>query len=207
MPHKRSDQFNLSYSNPQTITLSGTCYWCLEAMFRTLSGVIAVTQGWVSRSQKQTKITPNIHQALNQEADFVEAIVVTFDPQEISLEVLIEIHLLSHDPTKSHALKARYPSAIYVQDEQTYTQVSRILQNLQAEYKNKDQTLTTRVYYQTQFEPSAEAKQDYYFKNPQKPFCETRISPKLHQLLQSHAQYIAPDKAKIIQAYSKHKAD
>lgn len=159
------------------IGFGGGCHWCTEAVFQSLKGVKEVDQGWIASE--------------GEAAAFSEAVVVTYDASELPLEVLIEIHLLTHKSTSNHSMRKKYRSAVYVFSESQGAEAKGILESLQAEF---DKLLITQVLPFKQFKPSQEAFKEYYYKNPKKPFCETFIIPKLNLLLKRFSKHANKDK-------------
>lgn len=147
------------------VGLGGGCHWCTEAVFQALKGVIKVKQGWISASEAK---------------EFSEAIFLHFDPEEISLKELIEVHLLTHKSTSDHSMRKKYRSAVYTFTEAQKMEADKILGLLQKDFQD---TLITGVYSYKEFKMSPESFQNYYQKNPNKPFCKTYIDPKLQMLL------------------------
>ena len=157
----------------QKIGFGGGCHWCTEAVFQSLRGVYNVQQGWVASEGKFTA--------------FSEAVILEFNPDEISLKALIEIHLHTHKSTSNHSMREKYRSAIYFFEEKEKIELNRILSKLQA---NFDNNLITQILPFLDFKPSEENFKNYYFKNPKKPFCVKFINPKLSFLQQSHSKYV-----------------
>ncbi|WP_017222670.1 peptide-methionine (S)-S-oxide reductase [Moritella dasanensis] len=160
------------------IGLSGTCYWCTEAIFLSLRGVTKVEQGWIS--------------SFADDDWFSEGIIVSYMPDVISLKNLIAIHLHTHSSTKIHSMRDKYRSAVYAMEPYQITEIKHNLALLQDEF---EQPLITRAYTLNQFKLSDESMQNYYYSDPQRPFCENIITPKLKKLLSSHAHLI--NKAKL----------
>ena len=161
------------------IALGGGCHWCTEAVFQSLNGVEKVEQGYVA--------------SIGENNSFSEAVIVHFNSEYISLETLIEIHLHTHKSTSNHSMRTKYRSAIYAFSEEQEQQSEAIVNNLQKEFGNK---LITKVYPFHSFKASREAIQNYYQKNPDKPFCETFINPKLKLLLERFSEQIKSEKLK-----------
>lgn len=159
------------------IGLSGTCYWCTEAIFLSLRGVTKVEQGWLS--------------SVGEHNWFSEGIIVTYIPAIISLKNIIAIHLHTHSSTKDHTMRNKYRSAVYAMDPYQITEIKHNLALLQHEF---EQPLITRAYTFNQFKLSDKAMQNYYYSDPQRPFCENIITPKLKKLLDSHASLINKNK-------------
>lgn len=146
----------------QKISFGGGCHWCTEAVFQFLKGVRYVEQGFVSSTGD--------HQ------DFSEAVIVHFNPDLISLNKLIEIHLYTHNSTSNHSMRNKYRSAVYTFDEDQEVSAREILYKMRSQFQ-KD--LFTKVYPFGSFKPSAEKFHNYYHQNPKRPFCQTYIEPKL----------------------------
>lgn len=154
------------------IGLGGGCHWCTEAVFQSLKGVLEVSQGYIASKDEN--------------ASFSEAVIVNYNPQVIPLEVLIEIHLLTHKSTSNHSFRKVYRSAVYVFEEEETFKVKTILSKLQTEFSIP---IITQVLPFKSFKPSREQIQNYYLKNPQKPFCQKYISPKLELLKEKYSSY------------------
>ena len=149
----------------EQIGFGGSCHWCTEAIFQSLRGVIEVRQGWIAST--------------GEAAGFSEAVLVAFNPQVISLAILIEVHLRSHSCTSEHSLRAKYRSAIYTFNSQQENAAQQIINELQSEF---DQLIITKVLPFDQFRLNQEKYLNYYYNDPNKPFCQNIVSPKLNAL-------------------------
>ncbi|AXP80012.1 Peptide methionine sulfoxide reductase MsrA [Mariniflexile rhizosphaerae] len=161
------------------IALGGGCHWCTEAVFQSLLGIEKVEQGYVA--------------SIDENASFSEAVIVHFKPEIISLETLVEIHLYTHKSTSNHSMRTKYRSAIYTFSEAQNQQSKAIINNFQKEFDNK---LITKVYPFHSFKASRDDIQNYYIKNPEKPFCETFINPKLKLVLERFSKQANMEKLK-----------
>lgn len=157
------------------IGFGGGCHWCTEAVFQSLQGVSKVEQGFIKSFAPQDT--------------FSEAVIVTFDPQAIPLDVLIDVHLRTHASTSAHKMRGKYRSAVYVFSEAQGAAVLHQLSELQAEF---DELLVTTTLAFNDFKSSSEQFQDYYRTNTAKPFCKTHIDPKLSTLRQKFGRYYDP---------------
>jgi peptide-methionine (S)-S-oxide reductase len=144
------------------IGFGGGCHWCTEAVFQSLRGVEKVEQGFI-------RSTPP-HDTWS------EAVVVHFDVSEIDPETLIEVHVRTHAATRQHSLREKYRSAVYVFDQAQANAAKETLERLQDAF---DGQLITQVLAFVAFRPSAPRFQDYYRSDPQRPFCQRYIDPKL----------------------------
>ncbi|MGB3150672.1 MAG: peptide-methionine (S)-S-oxide reductase [Maribacter sp.] len=164
-------------SEVSKIGLGGGCHWCTEAVFKSLKGVVQVVPGFVASNYDNS--------------DFSEAIIVHFHMDKISIKDLISVHLNTHESTSNHSMRGKYRSAIYTFNTTQAEQASRILIELQADFSEK---LITRIYPFMLFEPSDKRFHDYYYANPEKPFCKKHISPKLKILLDRFSHKVDPNK-------------
>ncbi len=144
------------------IGLGGGCHWCTEAVFQAIAGISKVEQGFIRSDPPEDA--------------WSEAVIVTFDPELLPMDVLIEIHLRTHSSTSRHKMRGKYRSAVYVYDAGTGVKVGRILRKLQRDF---DEPLITNVMTLAGFKTSDERFQSYYEKDPERPFCKTYIDPKL----------------------------
>jgi len=155
----------------QTIGLGGGCHWCTEAVFLSLRGVHQVEQGWIASQP------PN--------DAFSEAVIVTYDPAIITLADLITIHLYTHAATSNHSMRYKYRSAVYWFEEQDEKVIKEILASLQPQF---EALIITQVLPFAVFRPSLPEHLNYYYSNPEKPFCTLYIHPKLELLKKKFAR-------------------
>ena len=156
------------------IGFGGGCHWCTEAVFESLCGVKRVQQGWISSTYSSAK-------------EFSEAIIVDFD-ENIPLDILIEIHLHTHNSTSNHSLRDKYRSAIYTFSKEQEQEANEILKKKQLLF---DKPLITKVYPFEKFKLNDEKYLHYYKNNPKKPFCKSYIEPKLQLLLKRYSNFLS----------------
>ena len=158
----------------QKIAFGGGCHWCTEAIFQSLTGVSKVEQGWVSSTLPHASIPS-------------EAVIVHFDTSRISLDALTEIHLFTHNATSNHTFRTKYRSAVYTFSKPQQLEAQTILNEKQ---KLFEKSLVTKVYPFGTFKLNDAQYLDYYKSNPEKPFCQVRIEPKLRVLLERYGEYV-----------------
>lgn len=149
-------------SKLKKIGLGGGCHWCTEAVFQSLKGVEKVEQGYIS--------------SVNEATSFSEAVIVHYDSEIISLKDLLAIHVFTHQATSDHSFREKYRSAVYISEENEFSECKNILQDLQKEFSEE---IITQILPLREFKPSRESLWSYYKKDPQKPFCKKFIHPKL----------------------------
>lgn len=157
------------------IGLGGGCHWCTEAVFQAIAGISTVDQGFIRSDPPEDA--------------WSEAVVVTFDPAVLPLEILIEIHLRTHSSTSRHKLRGKYRSAVYVYDAGTGVKVGRILRGLQRGF---DEPLVTSVLTLADFKASDDRFRNYYANGPERPFCKSYIDPKLALLRKDYGKMLRP---------------
>ncbi len=132
-----------------------------------MRGVERVDQGYIASQPPNT--------------DYSEAVIVHFNPKEISLETLIEVHLYTHSATATHSLRKNYRSAIYFFSEQQQESAQKALHVLQDDFADP---LIIQVLPYRAFRCSDPRHVNYYSTDPERPYCQRYIEPKL-QLLQN----------------------
>lgn len=155
------------------VALGGGCHWCTEAVFQSLKGVEKVDQGYIASTEELTS--------------FSEAVIVHFDLDVISLKTWIEIHLRTHRSASDHSMRDKYRSAVYTFSEMQTREAQEIINSFQSEFENK---LIIKVYPFSEFKPSRKQLLNYYYSDPNKPFCERFIEPKLKLLLKDFGKYL-----------------
>jgi peptide-methionine (S)-S-oxide reductase len=159
------------------VGLGGSCHWCTEAIFQSLRGVDRVEQGWIASEGKASS--------------FSEGVVVYFDTAVISLQTLIAVHLHTHSCTSRHSMRSKYRSAVYTFHDQQAEAVREAISVLQSEF---DEVIITDVIPFQDFELNQETYLNYYYSNPEKPFCENVVSPKLRLLLKHFSKDVDQNK-------------
>jgi len=162
------------------IGFGGGCHWCTEAVFQSLNGVYKVDQGFIAST--------------GENSTFSEAVIVHYNPDIISLRILVEIHLRTHKSAVNHQMRFKYRSAIYVFSEVQSNEVKQILQSIQKEF---DSNLITAILSFHEFKPSEAQFANYYYNNPEKPFCKNHINPKLRILLKLFSNQVNMKKLNI----------
>ncbi len=151
--------------NKQTITLGGGCFWCVEAVFELVDGVLAVESGYSNGHVNN----PSYAQVCEGDTGHVEVVRVTFDADRISLREVLEIFFVVHDPTtlnrQGNDAGTQYRSAIFPQTPEQKSTAERVKARVEASGKWKRPITTTIEPASTWY--SAEGyHQDYLRKHP-----------------------------------------
>lgn len=125
---------------------------------------------------------PTYQQVCSHQTGHAEVIQVEFDPKVISYQQLVEVFFLTHDPTQlnrqGHDIGEQYRSVIFYHDQSQKKTAESIKTKVEAE-KIYEQPLVTSIEPFTNFYPAEPYHQDYFAKNPEQPYCQTVISPKV----------------------------
>jgi len=168
-----------------TIYLAGGCFWCTEAVFSSLKGVISVTSGYMGGE----KSSPTYMDVSSGGTGHAEVIKVDFDPSIIKLSDILEVFFDSHDPTTLNRQGAdvgtQYRSAIFYKDEDQKSVAQKMIEDLM-----KEKDVVTELKLAGEFYKAEDYHQDYYKNNSEAAYCQVVISPKLQKLQKNHKDLI-----------------
>jgi methionine-S-sulfoxide reductase len=170
----------------QTIVLGGGCFWCLEAVFQQVDGVLSVTSGYSGGVIEN----PTYRQVCQGSTGHAEVVEVIFDDQAISLTEILEIFFVIHDPTTLNRQGAdvgtQYRSVVFYQTKNEQMVIEKIIQSFKEKELYND-PIVTQVLPLEKFYPAEEYHQNYYQNNPNQGYCQVVINPKLSKLKQKFA--------------------
>ena len=165
----------------EVATFAGGCFWCTEAVFLEIKGVEKVVSGYIGGKT----INPTYKDICTGETGHAEAIQITFNPNEVAYEDLLEIFFGTHDPTTLNRQGAdvgtQYRSEIFYHSEAQKTKAENYIQLLEKE-KLYDKKIVTKVSSATVFYPAEDYHQNYYNQNSSQGYCQMVIAPKLEKL-------------------------
>lgn len=156
----------------------GGCFWCTEAMFRGLRGVLQVESGYTGG----TTAHPTYEQVCAGTTGHAEAIRITFDADRISYPQLVELFFLSHDPTtlnqQGHDIGTQYRSAIFYTSNEQRDNATAVMQRLTVQHVFPS-AIVTIITPASEFYPAESYHQRYFETHRDQPYCQVIISPKL----------------------------
>jgi len=171
----------------KVITLGGGCFWCTEAVFVRVHGVLDVESGYCNGRTNN----PTYAQVSEGDTGHNEVVRLVYDPKAISLRELLEVFFVIHDPTtlnrQGNDAGTQYRSGIYLSDEADRTVAQQVLDEVNA-------ALSGRVV--TELQPlrnywAAEAyHQDYFEHNPHQGYCAFVVAPKVQKFVQTFADKV-----------------
>jgi peptide-methionine (S)-S-oxide reductase len=167
----------------ETATLAGGCFWCTEALFKRLKGVISVTPGYAGG----TKENPTYEEVCSGKTGHAESTQIDFDPTIIPYEKILDVFWHTHNPTtlnqQGNDIGTQYRSVIFYRGEKQKEVALKSKENLEKEglYKNK---IVTEIIPFTNFYKAENYHENYYDKNKNYPYCTYVIDPKIQKLMQ-----------------------
>lgn len=164
----------------EKIILGGGCFWCLDAVFRRVTGVHTVIVGYAGGDIKN----PTYRQVSTGTTGHAEVLEITFDPTIISLQKIFELFFTMHNPTTQNQQGAdkgtQYRSIILYQGHEQMVLANHIIMELDTAGAYPDPIVTQVVPLET-FYPAEDYHQDYFNKNPEQSYCQLVIAPKLEK--------------------------
>lgn len=164
-----------------SIVLGGGCFWCIEAVFQRLDGVVEVVSGYAGGDVPN----PTYEQVVTGRTGHAEVVRVVFDPQKVDLAVLLDLFWRAHDPTSLNRQGAdvgtQYRSAVFHTNGADGEVVRKSLQQLESSGLYSD-PVVTEVAELTTFYPAELYHQNYFNDNPNAGYCRYVIAPKLRKL-------------------------
>ncbi|MDZ4688626.1 MAG: peptide-methionine (S)-S-oxide reductase MsrA [Planctomycetaceae bacterium] len=162
----------------ETATLAGGCFWCLEAVFEQLVGVESVVSGYCGGPMPK----PSYEQVCTGKTGHAEVVQVTFDPQTISFDELLDVFFAIHDPTTLNRqggdAGTQYRSAVFAHSPTQQQQATAKIADLNAA-NIWDAPIVTQVVPAVEFFPAEGYHQGYFRGNPQQPYCAAVVTPKV----------------------------
>ena len=162
----------------EVATLAGGCFWCLEAVYDQLKGVMDVVSGY-SGGQVEN---PSYKEVCTGKTGYAEVVQVTFDPSVVSFRELLEVFFTIHDPTTLNRQGAdvgtQYRSAIFYHSLEQKITAEGVIRELESE-SVWDKPIVTNLVSFTVFYPAEDYHQEYFQRNPYQGYCTAIIAPKV----------------------------
>ena len=169
----------------QIMTVGGGCFWCTEAVFNEIKGVVKVVSGYMGGTVPGT---PTYREVCSGLTGHAEVIQVSFDPSIIFYEDLLIIFMTSHDPTTLNRqggdAGTQYRSVIYYHDEKQRITAELVVEEIARYYEHP---IITEISPAETFHRAEDVHQNYYANNQTAGYCNAVITPKLAKLRHMHA--------------------
>ncbi|ASM77475.1 peptide methionine sulfoxide reductase [Vitreoscilla filiformis] len=180
-----------------SITLAGGCFWCLEAVYEQVRGVVSVESGYANGTLAQ----PSYEAVCTGRTGHAEVVRVVFDPAQVSLADLLRVFFVIHDPTtlnrQGNDVGTQYRSGIYWHDEATQRPV---IDTVLAEVRHAltaqgAPDLVTEAEPLRAYWPAEPEHQHYFARHPHQGYCAWVVAPKVDKFRQVFASLVRPDAA------------
>jgi peptide-methionine (S)-S-oxide reductase len=173
----------------EVATLAGGCFWCLEAVFDELKGVVSVESGYSGG----TLADPTYAQVCEGNTGHAETIRITFDPQIISYHDLLAVFFAIHDPTTLNRQGAdvgtQYRSAVFYQNEKQKEVARQVIQEISCAHI-WESPIATEVTPFEKFYLAEDYHQEYYAHNSFQPYCRAVIAPKVSRFRKQFVDHL-----------------
>lgn len=189
-----SAQTNSMNTNRTEIAdFGGGCFWCMEAVFERLPGVISVTSGYAGGHTEN----PTYKDVCTGMTGHAEITQIDFDPAKISYAQLLNVFWQAHDPTTLNRQGAdegtQYRSIILYRDEKQKLEAEKSKLEAQKDFHHP---IVTEIVPLKKFYPAEDYHQQYYDENSNAPYCQIVIAPKLHKLEKENVIRSSPQTGK-----------
>lgn len=168
-------------------TLGGGCFWCLEAVYDEMEGVVSVESGYMGGPRPN----PTYHDVCTGKTGHIEVVQVTFDPDVASYRDILEIFFAIHDPTtrdrQGNDSGSQYRSAIFYHSEEQHACAEQVCQEFNR-VKTFGAPVVTEIRPAQEFFIAEDYHQEYFQNNPQQPYCTNVVSPKVRKFREKFAQ-------------------
>ncbi len=162
------------------------CFWCTEAIYKRLRGVVSVLPGYTGGTIEH----PTYEQVSTGATGHAEAILIEYDPALIPYEKLLVIFFHTHNPTTPNQQGAdigtQYRSAVFYGDDAEKEIAERVIRTIEQEKVYPDPIVTELTPF-THFYPAENYHQDYYDRNRDQGYCHIVIGPKITKLMKDYA--------------------
>ncbi len=174
-------------SNFEVATLGGGCFWCLEAVYDQLKGVVSVESGY--SGGKTTN--PTYREVCSGSTGHAEVVRITFDPAVISFAEILEVFFAIHDPTtlnrQGNDIGSQYRSVIFYHSPAQRAIAEKTIAEITAA-KIWDKPIVTEIVPFQRFYIAEDYHQEYFENNPGQPYCQVVVAPKVAKFRQKFLQ-------------------
>lgn len=171
----------------EKLTLGGGCFWCTEAVYQKSLGVIAIESGYSGGDANRA----NYEEVCSGTTGHAEVIQITYDPDQVDLEELLEVFWVVHDPTTLNSQGAdrgtQYRSVIYYQSEEEKNRILASIEKAQADFSEK---IVTEVSPLGEYFKAEGYHQNYFQSNPNQGYCQAVVAPKVQKFMMNFRDMI-----------------
>ncbi len=166
-------------ANYQTATLAGGCFWCLEAVFDEVKGVVSVESGYANGNVPN----PTYRAVCGGDTGYAEAVQIKFDPSIVTFRDLLNVFFTIHDPTTLNRQGAdvgtQYRSGIYTHSDEQRETAEAVIKEITDQKLWGSHPIVTEVEALRNFHIAEDYHQEYFARNQYQPYCQVVVAPKV----------------------------
>ena len=170
------------------IVLGGGCFWCIEAVFSNVKGVVSAISAYTGGKRPN----PSYQSVCTGVSGHAEVVDITYDSEKIQLQDILEIFFVIHDPTTLNRQGAdtgtQYRSVIYYDNTEEQEEIEKFILKMQAKFSDPIVTELSKL---GEVYPAEEYHQNYYRLHSQQGYCQVVIEPKLRKFMQEFPEHLA----------------
>jgi len=171
--------------NTESIVVGGGCFWCVEAVYLELKGVVSLKSGYAGGKEKN----PTYREVASGRTGHAEVVEIVFDRDVLTLEEVLEVFFYTHDPTtlnrQGNDVGPQYRSVIFYKDNDQ----RNIAELVKKEFASQiyDDPIVTEISPLTTFYIAEDYHQEYFLNNPNQPYCRFVVSPKVEKFRKKYS--------------------
>ena len=171
----------------KTCYFGGGCFWCTEAIFKNISGVVSIFPGYMGGHVKN----PSYKKVCEGNTGHAEVIKIDYDSSIISFKELLSVFFSTHDPTtlnrQGNDIGTQYRSSVFTNDDKEIEIIKKYVLELNKSLNNR---VVTTIEEESQFYLAEDYHHNYYNLNKNVPYCSVVIGPKIKKLLNSNNSFL-----------------
>lgn len=171
----------------KTAVFGGGCFWCTEAIFQRLQGVVAVKPGYAGGTLKN----PSYDDVCTGETGYAEVIHIEYDPKDISYETLLDVFMHTHDPTtlnrQGNDIGTQYRSVIFYETDEEKKAAEKALKQFAEDF---NAPIVTQIDPLTNYYDAEDYHKNYFNKNDYQPYCSVIIAPKVKKFIEKYGKMV-----------------
>ena len=175
-----------------TIVFGGGCFWCTEAVFKMLKGVLSIEPGYAGGNTKN----PTYEEVCGGMTNHAEVIRIEYDSNSVTLETLLTVFFATHDPTtpnrQGNDVGTQYRSIILCDNLEQEKVAEKFIEELNSS-NTKGNPIATEVKKLETFYPAEDYHKNYYENNKNQPYCQVVINPKLKKVQEKLSKLLKSD--------------
>lgn len=177
---KTINNMTIDKNNLNQITFGGGCFWCIESCFNMLNGVDSAISGYSGGFTQN----PTYEEVCSGETGHAEVVQISYDPNIISYDQLMEVFFFLHDPTQlnrqGNDVGTQYRSVIFYQNEEEKQKAENAIAKVEQSGKYSGKVVTELAKFE-KFWAAEQYHQGYYEANPNQPYCSAVVGPKIEK--------------------------